>query len=100
MIAVSYSETSHSTALADCPEIKIKKIKATLDPMTKRLQIRITKPIGPIARVASTDGVTFINGDISVNGAAPINGVAAGNVRPRRVHRGKSPVTGGGASRS
>ena len=63
--------------------------------MTKRLQIRITKPIGPIARVASTDGVTFINGDISVNGAAPINGVAAGNVRPRRVHRGKSPVTGG-----
>ena len=55
----------------------------------------MTNPIAPIARVASTNGVTFINGDSSVNGAASINGAAAGNIRPRRVHRGKSPVAGG-----
>ena len=56
--------------------------------MTKRLQIRMTKPIGLIARIAS------------LNGAASVEGVTAGNIRPRRVHRGKSPVTGDGASRS
>ena len=43
----------------------------------------MTKPIRPIARIAS------------LNGAASVEGVTAGNIRPRRVHRGKSPVTGG-----
>ncbi len=70
---ISYDDTFHSTILEECPEIKIKKIKATLDPMTKRLQIRMTKPIGSIARIASTDRDISINGDIFVNGATFVN---------------------------
>ena len=33
----------------------------------------MTKPIGPIARIASTDRDISINGDIFVNGAAFVN---------------------------
>ena len=40
----------------------------------------MTRPIAPIARVAS------------LNGVASVKGVAAGNIRLRRVRRGKSPV--------
>ena len=53
MKMMSYNDASNSLALAERPDIKIKKIKATLDPMTKGIQIRMTKPIGPIARTAN-----------------------------------------------
>ena len=69
MIAISHSETSHSTALADCPEIKIK---------------NKSNPRPDYKKVANTHDET--------HRANCADGEC--RVRPRRVHRGKSPVAG------
>ena len=72
---ISYDDTFHSTILEECPEIKIKN-KSNPRPDDKK----VTNTHDETHRANCADGEC--------------------RVRPRRVHRGKSPVTGDGASRS